>query len=51
MKNKKSFFVIFDYTIEDVLYLKCIDLDEAIREVKRYLGVTTLDDNIEIFYK
>jgi len=45
----KSFFVVIDNS-EDVLYLKCRNEAEAISEVKRYLGVTTLDNNIEIIY-
>jgi two-component system OmpR family sensor kinase len=47
---KKNFFVVIDES-EDVLYLKCIDLAEAKREVKRYLGVSFLDDRVEIFFK
>ncbi len=47
---KKNFFVIIDGS-EDVLYLKCFDLSEAESEIKRYLGVNSLDDSIEIFYK
>jgi len=46
---KKSFFVVINGS-EDVLYLKCIDLDEAECETKRYLRVDTLDDSVEIFY-
>jgi len=38
---KKSFFVVIDGS-EDVLYLKCVNLDEAIKEVKRYLGVSVM---------
>lgn len=49
MKSKKSFFVVIDNS-EDVLYLKCVDLDEAERKVKCYLGVKSLDDSVEIFY-
>ena len=49
MNNKKSFFVVIDNS-EDVLYLKCVDLDEAEQKVKCYLGVNTLDDSVEIFY-
>ena len=45
----KNFFVVIDNS-EDVLYLKCRNEAEAILEVKRYLGVTTLDDTIEIIY-
>ena len=45
----KSFFVVIDNS-EDVLYLKCRDEAEAVSEVKRYLGVTTLDNTIEIIY-
>ena len=47
---KKSFFVVIDGS-EDVLYLKCVNLDEAIKEVKRYLGVSVFDNSIEIIYK
>jgi hypothetical protein len=43
----KSFFAIIDGS-EDVLYLKCLNLFDAIKEVKRYLGVLALDDTIEI---
>jgi len=43
----KSFFAIIDGS-EDVLYLKCRNLFEAIKDVKRYLGVVVLDDTIEI---
>ena len=47
---KKSFFVVIDGS-EDVLYLKCINLSEVRREVKRYLGVDYIDDNrVEIIY-
>jgi len=47
---KKSFFVVIDGS-EDVLYLKCINLSEAIKEVKCYLGVDYIDDNrVEIIY-
>ncbi len=45
----KSFFVVIDNS-EDVLYLKCRDKAEAVSEVKRYLGVVTLDNTIEIIY-
>ncbi|HHB94376.1 MAG TPA: hypothetical protein ENK88_04445 [Campylobacterales bacterium] len=45
----KNFFVVIDNS-EDVLYLKCRNEAEAVSEVKRYLGVTTLDDTIEIIY-
>ena len=45
----KSFFVVINDS-EDVLYLKCRDEAEAVSEVKRYLGVVTLDKTIEIFY-
>jgi len=49
MKRRKSFFVVIDES-EDVLYLQCVDLDEAERKVKCYLGVNALDDSVEIFY-
>ena len=45
----KNFFVVIDNS-EDVLYLKCRDKAEAVSEVKRYLGVVTLDNTIEIIY-
>jgi len=45
----KNFFVVINDS-EDVLYLKCKDIAEAISEVKRYLGVETLDNTIEIIY-
>jgi len=48
-REKKSFFVVIDGS-EDVLYLKCFDLYEAINEVKRFLKVDSLDDSIEIIY-
>jgi len=47
--KKKSFFVVIDGS-EDVLYLKCLDLDEAEDEVKRFLKVDALNDSIEIIY-
>lgn len=47
--HKKSFFVVIDGS-EEVLYLKCMDLDEAENEVKRFLKVEALDDSIEIIY-
>lgn len=50
MKRRQSFFVVIDES-EDVLYLKCFDLDEAEQKVKCYLGVNTLDDSVEIFYQ
>jgi hypothetical protein len=43
----KSFFAVIDGS-EDVLYLKCLNLYDAIEDVKRYLGVSSLDDTIEI---
>jgi len=43
----KSFFAIIDGS-EDVLYLKCLNIFEAVNDVKRYLGVDVLDDTIEI---
>jgi len=44
----KSYFVVIDES-EDVLYLKCLNFLEAIKEVKRYLGVEALDyERIEI---
>ena len=49
LSNMKSFFVVINGS-EDVLYLKCKDIAEAISEVKRYLGVETLDNTIEIIY-
>jgi hypothetical protein len=49
MKRLKSFFVVIDGS-EDVLYLKCVDLAEAKREVKRYLGVKSLGNRVEIIY-
>lgn len=46
----KSFFVVIDGS-EDVLYLKCLNVVEAKKEVKRYLGVDVWDDErIEIIY-
>ncbi len=49
-KSKKSFFVVIDGS-EDVLYLKCSDIDEAKEEIKRFLQTDTLDDDsIEIIY-
>jgi hypothetical protein len=47
--KKKSFFVVIDGS-EEVLYLKCLDLDEAENEVKRFLKVDALNDSIEIIY-
>ncbi|SFV56220.1 hypothetical protein MNB_SV-14-1809 [hydrothermal vent metagenome] len=49
VSNMKSFFVVINGS-EDVLYLKCKDIVEAVSEVKRYLGVVELDNNIEIIY-
>ncbi len=49
VSTMKSFFVVIDNS-EDVLYLKCRDKAEAVSEVKRYLGVVTLDNTIEIIY-
>ena len=47
--DKKSFFAVIDGS-EDVLCLKCCNLDEAKQEVKRFLQCDTLDDSIEIIY-
>lgn len=49
VSNMKSFFVVIDGS-EDVLYLKCKDIVEAVSEAKRYLGVVELDSSIEIIY-